>query len=241
MFYKKGLDIANTKEMFEFLKNHFEYYTMNSWNGLSSIANNVKVHRLGLEGDCWTALSLLQADDYFNVNMMIEDWEADHPCCSVGFNGRSGGYLVLYRKNGNGHVLPDMVTDYDSYEDFKEACKEYYGGVKYYKNELRDCVELVRDFDRLCDDIRSYVNYLSKQSFEKLEMEKAVDLFNETYAEDLEYLGYSELELKEDGSVDISEIQQLISLTEAFINLASRKEEGYYVSVNEGIARLEER
>jgi hypothetical protein len=47
--------------------------------------------------------------------------------------------------------------------------------------------------------------------------------------------------LKEDGSVDISEIQQLISLTEAFINLASRKEEGYYVSVNEGIARLEER
>jgi hypothetical protein len=134
-----------------------------------------------------------------------------------------------------------MVTDYDSYEDFKEACKEYYGGVKYYKNELRDCVELVRDFDRLCDDIRSYVNYLSKQSFEKLEMEKAVDLFNETYAEDLEYLGYSELELKEDGSVDISEIQQLISLTEAFINLASRKEEGYYVSVNEGIARLEER
>ena len=31
MFYKTGVDIANTKSMWEFLHNHFQYYTMNSW------------------------------------------------------------------------------------------------------------------------------------------------------------------------------------------------------------------
>ena len=39
MFLKK---VNNTnKAMYEFLKGHFEYWTMNSWNGLSSIANKV--------------------------------------------------------------------------------------------------------------------------------------------------------------------------------------------------------
>lgn len=27
MFYKKGLDITNTKQMFEFLRNHYMYDT----------------------------------------------------------------------------------------------------------------------------------------------------------------------------------------------------------------------
>ena len=43
MFYKKGIDITNAKQMFEFLKGHYMYDTMNSWNGLKSIANNVKI------------------------------------------------------------------------------------------------------------------------------------------------------------------------------------------------------
>ena len=48
MFYQKGVDISNTKSMFNFLNNHFTYDTMNSWNGLKSIANNVKVYNLNL-------------------------------------------------------------------------------------------------------------------------------------------------------------------------------------------------
>ena len=30
MFYKTGVDITNDRQMFEFLKGHFEYPTMNS-------------------------------------------------------------------------------------------------------------------------------------------------------------------------------------------------------------------
>ena len=111
MFYIKGIDITNDKQMFNFLKDHFQYYTMNSWNRSKSIAHNVKIYNLRLSGDHWTALTFLQDDDYFVVNMMIEDWEAEHRGYKVGFNGRSGGYLVLYRDNNCCCILPDDIDE----------------------------------------------------------------------------------------------------------------------------------
>jgi hypothetical protein len=138
---------------------------MNSWNCLESIANNVKVFNLGLDGDCWVALNLLQLDDYFTVNQMLKDWEYEHDGYSLGFNGRSGGYLVLYGANSNGNILPDCIVDND-YEDFKDYCKDYYGGVKYYKSDLQYYTKLVQDFDKLCDELRNIVNEYSKMSYE---------------------------------------------------------------------------
>jgi hypothetical protein len=122
MFYKTGVDITNDKQMFNFLKEHFEYYTMNSWNRAQSIANNVKIYNLKLSGDCWTALSLLEADEYDTIKMMIYDWERDNYGYSVGFNGRSGGYLVLTGNGSFNHVLPDDILDNDTYEDYKNYC-----------------------------------------------------------------------------------------------------------------------
>jgi len=71
MFYKKGVDITNDRQMFYFIKNHFTYYTMNSWNGLQSIANNVKLHRLQLQGDWTVAYNLLNNGEYETVNDFI--------------------------------------------------------------------------------------------------------------------------------------------------------------------------
>ena len=113
MFYQTGIDITNDKQMFNFLKDHFRYATMNSWNGVYSIANNVKVHRLSLSGDCWTALNLLNNGEYDTLNWIIKDWEREHPGYVVGFNGRSGGYLVLYNADNRGDVLPCSITDND--------------------------------------------------------------------------------------------------------------------------------
>jgi hypothetical protein len=208
MFYVKGIDITNDKQMFNFLKDHYQYYTMNSWNGLMSIANNVKVYKLNLSGDCYNALTFLQDDDYFTVNMMIEDWEAEHRGYKVGFNGRSGGYLVLYNADNNRTVLPDEVDYNADYEGYKEMCREYFGSVKAARYKLVEMVKLVQDFDRLCDQLRDYVNELSTQDFAVRALERTVDLFNENYYDDLAYLGYSEL-VVEDGKVDISEIRQL--------------------------------
>ena len=59
MFYKK-VNKNNCKDMYNFIKNHFTYYTLNSWNGLCSIANNVKIYNLDIEGDEWKLLEILQ-------------------------------------------------------------------------------------------------------------------------------------------------------------------------------------
>lgn len=226
MFYQKGIDITNDKQMFNFLKDHYQYYTMNSWNGLKSIANNVKVYNLKLSGNCYNALTFLQDDDYFTVNLMIEDWEAEHRGYKVGFNGRSGGYLVLYNDKGNGTILPDEVDYNDTYEGYKEMCREYFGSVKAARYKLVEMVKLVQDFDKLCDQLREYVNELSTQDFAARALERTVDLFNEYYSDDLTYLGYSELTV-EDGKVDVSEIKQLDCLYETFCRMANKKDVGY--------------
>lgn len=228
MFYQKGIDITNAKQMFNFLKDHYQYYTMNSWNGLKSIANNVKVYNLGLSGNCYNALTFLQDDDYFTVNLMIEDWEAEHHGYKVGFNGRSGGYLVLYNDKGNGTILPDFIDDCDDYEGFKEYLKEgyYKECVKDYLPQLREYTKLVQDFDKLCDQLRDYVNELSVKDFAAEALEEVVDRFNSNYYDDLSYLGFSEL-VVENGKVNISEIRQLDCLYEAFCRLANKKDVGY--------------
>jgi hypothetical protein len=214
--------------MFNFLKDHFQYYTMNSWNRLKSIAHNVKIYNLKLSGDHWTALTFLQDDDYFVVNMMIEDWEAEHPGYKVGFNGRSGGYLVLYSDSSNCCVLPEDVDECESYEEYKRYCREYYGSVKANRWDLVRTVKLVQDFDRLCDEIRDYVDDLSNRNFLIEAMKESVERFNEQYAEDLEYLEFEPLAVELD-KVDISEISQVVSLYEAFIRVASKRDLGYRI------------
>lgn len=227
MFYKTGVDITNDKQMFNFLRDHFMYYTANSWNGLKSIANNVKVYNLNLSGDWCVALSILEAEDYDTVNMTIMDWEYEHPGYSVGFNGRSGGYLVLTDKGSCRCVLPEDIIGRVDYEDYKEYCREYYGSVKANRNMLVAYTKLVQDFDRLCDTLRNYCDELSTQVFEVAEMQKAVEQFNEDYYADLDFLDFSELRCESDGTVYIGEIFKLQSLAEAFLRLASRENYGY--------------
>lgn len=179
MFYKKGLDITNTKQMFEFLRNHYMYDTMNSWNRLKSIAHNVKLYNLELEGDWDNALSFLfdeHSDLVYLINDTIEMWEEEHEGYVVGFNGRSSGYLVLYSNFHSGNILPNMITDYDTYEEFKEACQEYYGGVKYYKSDLQYYTKLVQDFDKLCDELRNIVNEYSKMDYKAYKEARDLEL-----------------------------------------------------------------
>lgn len=232
MFYKTGIDITNDKQMFNFLKEHFVYPTMNSWNLLYSIANNVKLHRLHLAGNWCTALSLLENGEYDTLRWMIHDWVAEHTGYEVYFNGRCGGYLVLKDADYNGNLLPESVLDSDTYEDYKEWCRENYGSVKANRDELVRFTKLVQDFDKLCDELREYCNELSLMSFEIVEMNKSVDFFNETYGDDLELLGFKKLECDEQGRVDVTEIVTLTSLFEAFLRVADRRDSGYQLKTD---------
>jgi hypothetical protein len=192
MFYKTGVDIANVKSMWNFLHDHYTYYTMNSWNRSKSIANNVKLYNLELEGDWTVAMKyLFDETDCVGLQSVIDDkikeFEDTYPWASVFFNGRSGGYLVLGTKNNNGSVIPDCVADYDCYEDFKEDVKSGWNGynVSDFNRELRDAVAVVRDFDRLCDELREIVNEYSKRSFDSDKLEAAIEWFNNEYGDDL--------------------------------------------------------
>ena len=240
MFYVKGIDITNDKQMFNFLKDHFQYYTMNSWNRTKSIANNVKLYNLKLSGDCWAVLDFLNNESYDTINMMIEDWEAEHPGYVVGFNGRSDGYLVLGNVKDNRCVLTDDIDECEDYEEYKRFCKDYYGSVKSNRSDLVKMVKLVQDFDKLCDDLRDYCDELSKKDFKKEAMEEAVDLFNEHYYDDLLYLGYYEL-VCEDGVVNIEQISELTCLVEAFLKIANKPDLGYKVKVEGNFAKLVEK
>jgi hypothetical protein len=239
MFYTKGIDITNDKSMFNFIAEHPTYYTMNSWNGIRSIAHNVKLYKLGLDGDWTRALAHLESGEYDTINFMIQDWEREHTGYTVGFNGRSGGYLVLYNKAGSASVIPDTL-DYETYEDYKADMRDYYGSVRANRDELVEFVRLVQAFDRLCDEIREYVNDLSKLSYEKEEMFKIVDRFNDIYVDDLEFLGFDFLRVNEAGEVDIEEIYTLQCLAEAFQRLANRKDIGYHLVLNGTKVKLEQ-
>ena len=192
MFYKSGVDICSTKSMWNFLKEHFTYSTMNSWNRLESIANNVKLYKLNLDGD-WTNVIqyLVDAGDCGGLQDMIDcelrAFDEEHyPKYRVGFNGRSNGYLVLYSEHHNDSVLPECVTDYDTYEDFKEDIKEFSGArVSDFNYELREAVKLVREFDKLCDTLRDIVNEYSKRDFDADKLEDVVARFEAEYGDDL--------------------------------------------------------
>jgi len=177
-FQKSGVDICSAKSMFEFINGHFTYWTMNSWNRLKSIANNVKLYNLGLDGDWCVALDFLYDEHDIGglqaiMHDLIWEWEQDHPGYSLGFNGRSGGYLVIYNHNAREHtvnfrnILPDWLTGFDTYEEWKEYVLEYcVYSVKDLIPELRSYVELIRSFDKLCDQLRTVVNTYSTADYE---------------------------------------------------------------------------
>lgn len=98
--FSKKVDLRSREAMVEFLTSHFRYNTMNSWNNSTSYAHNVKIYNLGLtkeqEDKAWDMVGI---DEFYDeINWLIRDWNVEHNYeWQVGFNGRSGGYLVLYQ------------------------------------------------------------------------------------------------------------------------------------------------
>ena len=91
-------------EMVKYLAEHFRYDTMNSWNASRSYAQCVKVGRhplfAGLThaqlGVCYDMVGLDEA--FLAVHEVLADFATVHlDEYQIGFNGRSSGYLVLYR------------------------------------------------------------------------------------------------------------------------------------------------
>ncbi len=108
VFFQKKVDRRSRAAMRAFLARHFRYDTMNSWNGLTSYANNIKTHRLGLTPEqSGKADEMLETDYWDEIRDPIDDFtESQGYEYTIGTNGRSGGYLVLYqsRREQTGHL-----------------------------------------------------------------------------------------------------------------------------------------
>lgn len=151
--FTKKVNLSNKNDMVEFLVKHPRYWTMNSWNRLSSYAQNVKLHNLRLPEDISEkAYDFIGAEcETYNeqLDMLLSEFTLETGYFA-GFNGRSGGYIVLYdsvREPDTGELrVSNASIDSDcTVEDFAERST----------SNLRERVELVTRFDKLCDDIRA--------------------------------------------------------------------------------------
>ena len=194
MYYKE-VDKRYRETVISFLKNHFRYSTMNSWNGSTSYANNIKLHNVekpeAIDSDTWWEM-LWITEWQEKLNDLLEDFgRKNNWQWQTGINGRSGGYVVLYRggikpsgyesycthcgqKNyqavANGDIGVCGRCDAKARVNFKQthmqvfswpgkSVDEYEDFESWTLSEIRERVELVQDFDRLCDDIAvEYVN-----------------------------------------------------------------------------------
>ena len=84
------------------------YWAMNSWNENSSLAYNMKVYNLTedskIKEKLYELLDEEKGFDLFNtINSLIENFNRlNNYEWQAGFNGRSGGYLVLYKGEKDG-------------------------------------------------------------------------------------------------------------------------------------------
>lgn len=98
MFFEKKIDLRSKRAMVDFLCGHYRYYTMNSWNRTTSYANRIKVPHLGLTREqANRAYDILDTDYWDELQFVIDDFTSEMGGnYTIGTNGRSGGYLVLY-------------------------------------------------------------------------------------------------------------------------------------------------
>lgn len=151
-YFSKTVNWRSREALIEFLQEHDRYPVMNSWNGTQTFSNRVKVHYMGLPKDVLDrAFDLVCGDDPLRyrwerqLNTRLNQFEQEqNGYYKMGFNGRSGGYLILLGKK-----LDALDTHPSEYRE------RYYWDM----NSLRSRVYLVQEFDRMCDIIREDLIY----------------------------------------------------------------------------------
>lgn len=162
MFYQK-IDKRSNKEMFNFIVGHYRYFTMNPWNRLTSIANNVKLYTLDLE-NIDKAYEIITTDEFWlQVTFIIQEFLDSHKDYDVYFNGRSQGYLVLTNKQNNKSVIDEDIYGYDNFEDYEEDMLNIGHTKRSLSEHLKTYVDLISDFDMLTDEIRNYLIYACEE------------------------------------------------------------------------------
>lgn len=124
-----------------------KYWTMNSWNGSESLAYNLKVYNVIDRKLQDKVYEMMNVDGFYDeINWLIQDFEYDHDYeWQAGFNGRSGGYLVLYkggkRPDGKIYSQPGLSIDVEDVpvkvrKDFRRLAINI---VKHVEDMAKNC------------------------------------------------------------------------------------------------------
>jgi len=105
--------------------------------GAETIAERRKI----LENAGWTY-------DRHGTTSMTMKKTVRTPVFDAGFNGRSGGHLVLYKWNGHNYCGEGWSYDRDELEDMKA-------------DEVKAIYKIVKDFSRLYDSLLAEVKYMA--------------------------------------------------------------------------------
>jgi len=110
--YDKQIDEQAREALTAFLNQHYRYHTMSSWNRSTSYANCIKLHQVSkpsdINEDIWWQMCDI-SDWQTALNDLLEDFgRAHHWQWQADINGRSGGYVVLYR----GGIKPSGYKSY---------------------------------------------------------------------------------------------------------------------------------
>jgi hypothetical protein len=107
------------------------YYTMNSWNLSTSLAYNLKVYNVIPDKYLDRVYELMEIEGFYDdINFLIGNFdESFNYEWQAGFNGRSGGYLVLYRggknKDGSVYSRPGLnIEDAEVPAEVKKAFRQ---------------------------------------------------------------------------------------------------------------------
>lgn len=145
-FFSKPVDLRKKQDMITFLRDHFKYDTMNSWNASVSYAHNVKLWTLVPRTLFDKALSL--RDEWYELcydELKLEFEQDTNNNYTIGVNGRSDGYLVLYTlfKHRSAMFFDPADDDPAPLSDLRSMCRT------------------VIAFDRMCDKMRdSFITFV---------------------------------------------------------------------------------
>ena len=112
--FSKSVDKRSKDSMVSFLKNHFRYHTLNSWNLSTSYAHNVKIYNLPLTSEQKDKLyNMLDVPEFYDRIMeILYKFAKEHNYYwQAGFNGKSGGYIVLYQGCSKPSEYKSYCTD----------------------------------------------------------------------------------------------------------------------------------
>lgn len=124
-------------KMIEFLRDHQRYWTNNSWNLSTSYSARVKIYDFvprKLMDQAWQMLEMPQV--YATIDDRLFEFNDENKPYSIGFNGRSNGYLVMHYDTYSMRSI-DGKAVYEDMDD--DDLKSRYALVKAFDQAVRDC------------------------------------------------------------------------------------------------------